>query len=628
MRMSGARRSELVQNQERDSFLQEFQKDLGFLQLVLLLLNKSSAVKSVDLVWLDQPSARRVGLRLCTGTVQAMHTPMAALLECDDPAPHPAFCRIVNDCGRHEAESCGVSDTAAAEMALRTGQTQIYRCHAGLVDIAVPVQSDGRYLAMLYAGQVLTESPTEQSFAKVSQSIARLGYIDPGKLKESYWEVPVVSPEEIQKAARVLEEFARFLGMSWSRLRHALAEQRAAVRELQLLRKELAYCILEGDLADRARITRLMRSVGFRHPPNRLLLVRLEEEGRAAESAPKVDVSFTAASHAVEELTDEMSNVCVAHLRNHCLCVFLHESRGTRALNAYGLAGRILEAVCRRVSARPKIGIGGIKQDLGELIESYEEAAIALAGSDTISVFRGSAKPESELPEEIEILRDCILKHRFSEAKLELAGIPQLVRARVGSGDLHSLRRGLESVLERLAGFLEDLGIDGQIVAQIRSESRSRLSRAGSAIALEEAFRRCADSVVEGSRLAFASRHEKLVEQARRSIRRSLEDNPGPVSVDHIAAQLGVSGGHLSRVFKQVTGHTCEQHVIEERIELARRLLLDPMRNIAQVAEQCGFSSPAYFARLFRRFLGCSPREYASNPLRFSGQEPASGAAG
>src|SRR5215469_16634648 len=85
-------------------FVAHFEKDLKFLQLFLLLVNKSCPIKRIDLVWAEDGPAGRVGLRQQhLSTEQALAGPCRALLACDD-LPEPVFCNIVNDHGRHEAE--------------------------------------------------------------------------------------------------------------------------------------------------------------------------------------------------------------------------------------------------------------------------------------------------------------------------------------------------------------------------------------------------------------------------------------------------------------------------------------------------------------------------------------------
>ena len=154
-------------------FVEQFEKDLKFLQLFLLLVNKSCPIKRIDLVWAEDGPAGRVGLRQHLSTERALAGPCRRLLACDD-LPEPKYCNIVNDHGRHEAESCAISDKAAALRVRKTGRADVYRCHAGLVDIAVPVIHEGQYIATLFAGQVLREAPTKEEFVQVRKQVVGL----------------------------------------------------------------------------------------------------------------------------------------------------------------------------------------------------------------------------------------------------------------------------------------------------------------------------------------------------------------------------------------------------------------------------------------------------------------------
>ena len=49
------------------------------------------------------------------------------------------------------------------------------------------------------------------------------------------------------------------------------------------------------------------------------------------------------------------------------------------------------------------------------------------------------------------------------------------------------------------------------------------------------------------------------------------------------------------------------------RIEKSLPLLLERQASITSVAEQTGFSSPAYFSKIFRQQMGCSPSEYRNH---------------
>lgn len=82
------------------------------------------------------------------------------------------------------------------------------------------------------------------------------------------------------------------------------------------------------------------------------------------------------------------------------------------------------------------------------------------------------------------------------------------------------------------------------------------------------------------------------------------------LSVDDIARSLGVSQMQLYRKVKALLGTGVIDYIQSLRLTKARLLLLQEGSAIAQVAYQTGFSSPSYFATLFKSKYQVSPSEY------------------
>lgn len=80
-----------------------------------------------------------------------------------------------------------------------------------------------------------------------------------------------------------------------------------------------------------------------------------------------------------------------------------------------------------------------------------------------------------------------------------------------------------------------------------------------------------------------------------------------PVRVAALAAEVGLSPGHLMRAFRQSTGQTVHEFVEQVRVARARALLLDTKKPIKQIADLLGFASPSSFTLAFRRATGESP---------------------
>ena len=62
--------------------------------------------------------------------------------------------------------------------------------------------------------------------------------------------------------------------------------------------------------------------------------------------------------------------------------------------------------------------------------------------------------------------------------------------------------------------------------------------------------------------------------------------------------------------FKENTGKTFKEYVLDMRIGYACKLLNSSMMNISQISATCGFESPVHFNRIFKRVTGMTPTFY------------------
>jgi len=100
------------------------------------------------------------------------------------------------------------------------------------------------------------------------------------------------------------------------------------------------------------------------------------------------------------------------------------------------------------------------------------------------------------------------------------------------------------------------------------------------------------------------SRAERLIAEAM--------DGPNSSSptVTQLAATAHVSTNHFIRSFRHVLGTTPHQLVMARRCQRAMELLRHRGLTIADVSDEAGYSSPAYFVASFRQQLGVTPGAY------------------
>lgn len=84
------------------------------------------------------------------------------------------------------------------------------------------------------------------------------------------------------------------------------------------------------------------------------------------------------------------------------------------------------------------------------------------------------------------------------------------------------------------------------------------------------------------------------------------------VSLSSVAAELGVSQGHLARSFRQTFGLSVGEYLRERRLEEGERLLRETREPVARIALRSGFYDQSHFGNAFRRHYGASPAVYRS----------------
>jgi AraC family transcriptional regulator of arabinose operon len=82
------------------------------------------------------------------------------------------------------------------------------------------------------------------------------------------------------------------------------------------------------------------------------------------------------------------------------------------------------------------------------------------------------------------------------------------------------------------------------------------------------------------------------------------------LGVKRICAAASLSMRHFMRLFRAEVGVTPIQYLNRYRVERAKQLLQSSDKTVEQIAEMVGTSSQSYFAYLFRRDMGKSPREF------------------
>jgi AraC family transcriptional regulator len=84
----------------------------------------------------------------------------------------------------------------------------------------------------------------------------------------------------------------------------------------------------------------------------------------------------------------------------------------------------------------------------------------------------------------------------------------------------------------------------------------------------------------------------------------------GNLRLSDLAREANISTSHLIRSFRQSTGKTPYQYLLQQRIERAQSLMHNQRAPLTEVALASGFADQHHLARVFRRITGVTPSSY------------------
>ena len=146
---------------------------------------------------IQDDTAKATGLSIIT--VDCMGVPITSHSCCNE------FCKIVRASPKYAAY-CEKCDSRGGLEAARNHEPYIYLCHAGIVDLAIPILSGNLYLGAFMAGQVLLERDENyDTLERILHGAGRTIDLDSDpKLRESYNKLPVMSLEKIKALSNML----------------------------------------------------------------------------------------------------------------------------------------------------------------------------------------------------------------------------------------------------------------------------------------------------------------------------------------------------------------------------------------------------------------------------------------
>lgn len=110
-----------------------------------------------------------------------------------------------------------------------------------------------------------------------------------------------------------------------------------------------------------------------------------------------------------------------------------------------------------------------------------------------------------------------------------------------------------------------------------------------------------------------ARRYPKPIQSALDDIYLHLQE---PISVDELAARVGLSRSYFSVLFKKEVGLPVSDYIRNKRIEAAENMLKYSNFSLLEIGSYLAFNSQSHFVSVFKRVTGMTPGAYRRENFR------------
>ncbi|WP_017446669.1 helix-turn-helix transcriptional regulator [Gayadomonas joobiniege] len=176
---------------------------------------------------------------------------------------------------------------------------------------------------------------------------------------------------------------------------------------------------------------------------------------------------------------------------------------------------------------------------------------------------------------------------------------------KTSEGDLELYKIRVRDILNRLTDSSIEAGGDSSSLI-LRHQVKNQAIDSSQNMA--ELSRLVAEEAAEYSDLLAQSADLRIKKQVDAAKTYLFKEAHNTIDFDELANHIGISKGHLMRVFKSHMGVTLNQYLAQIRIEKAKVFL--KTHSVTDTAIAVGFNNSNYFSTVFKKQVGCTPGQF------------------
>ncbi len=103
---------------------------------------------------------------------------------------------------------------------------------------------------------------------------------------------------------------------------------------------------------------------------------------------------------------------------------------------------------------------------------------------------------------------------------------------------------------------------------------------------------------------------DQVVQSVKNYIKENLDKR---LSLKDVAYIFNFNPNYLSHIFAKYSDCTFVEFITKSKIDLAKEYLIKGDYRINEISEKLGFDNPLYFSKVFKKYVGVSPRDFSKN---------------
>ena len=204
-------------------------------------------------------------------------------------------------------------------------------------------------------------------------------------------------------------------------------------------------------------------------------------------------------------------------------------------------------------------------------------------------------------------LLQAVSKGQIHKAEQMLSSFSTLAFESRSNDDLRNYKNYSIIMNTLLRKAAQDGGVHPIHLDKISSDFAKKIEQMTSINMIKEVMGQMLNSYCRLVRKHSIKQYSPLVQRAIIKIENDLTAD---LSLKELARINNVSISYFSSLFKNETGQTLTDYVNKQRINQAKHLLKTTNLQVQTVAQLCGILDLHYFSKLFKRYVGKTPKQY------------------